>query len=351
MNFASLPKLKRGDKVAILSPSFAAPGKWPHVYDLGCQRLRDIFGLNPVEFPTTKKLGASTEERSKDLIDAFENKEIKAVIASLGGNDQITYIKNLPKKPFIDNPKPFFGYSDNTHFINHLWLCGIPSFYGGSLFTEFAMQGEMDKFTVKYLKHALFNNGFLNFESSPVFNDIGLNWNDPTTLTQRRRYQKNDGWHWDGQTDAQGITWGGCLESVDELLRHNIPIPSLADFQNIILFLETSEEIPTHEYVHRVLRALGERGILKNIQALLVGRPKAWEFNKQNSDQEKEVYKQTQRETILKTVRQYNPHIPIIQNLDFGHTAPQICLPVGKKTTIHFNNLIQCKICMGSISV
>ena len=65
MNFASLPKLKKGDKVAILSPSFAAPGKWPHVYDLGCQRLRDIFDLNPVEFPTTKKLGASTENAPK----------------------------------------------------------------------------------------------------------------------------------------------------------------------------------------------------------------------------------------------------------------------------------------------
>ncbi|PJA50825.1 LD-carboxypeptidase, partial [Candidatus Shapirobacteria bacterium CG_4_9_14_3_um_filter_36_12] len=178
MNFVTLPKLKKGDKVAILSPSFAAPGRWPEVYELGMQRLRDIFGLKPVEYPATKKLGASAEERSKDLIDAFENKEIKAVIASIGGDDQITYIKNLPKEPFINNPKPFFGYSDNTHFINFLWLCGIPSFYGGHLFTEFAMQNEMDEFTVKYLKYELFENGVFELESSPVFNDIGLNWSD-----------------------------------------------------------------------------------------------------------------------------------------------------------------------------
>ena len=62
MGFVKLNKLKKGDKVAILSPSFAAPGKWPHVYELGLKRLREIFELEPVEFPTTKKLGASKKK-------------------------------------------------------------------------------------------------------------------------------------------------------------------------------------------------------------------------------------------------------------------------------------------------
>ncbi len=61
-----LRKLEKGDKVAILSPSFAAAGKWPQVYELGLERMRSIFGLEPVEFPTTKKLGASKEERAAD---------------------------------------------------------------------------------------------------------------------------------------------------------------------------------------------------------------------------------------------------------------------------------------------
>jgi len=335
MKFVKLPKLKKGDKVAVLSPSFAAPGNWPWVYELGCQRLKDIFGLEPVEFPTTKKIGASGEERAKDLIDAFNSKEIRAVIASIGGDDQITYIKNLPKKPFVDNPKPFFGYSDNTHFINHLWLCGIPAFYGGHLFTEFAMQKEMDEFSVGYLKHALFDSGVFELKSSPIFNDIGLDWSDKANLNKKRRYQKNNGWYWDGNHNSKGITWGGCVESVDELLRHGVAIPNLEDFKNIVLFLETSEEIPSHDYFRRVLRALGERGILKNIQGLLIGRPKAWEFNKQNSDDKKESYKKGQREMVLEIVRKYNQEIPIIQNVDIGHTSPQICLPTGKEIIIN----------------
>ena len=334
MEFVKLPKLKKGDKVAIVSPSFAAPGKWPHVYELGLQRVKEVFGLVPVEFPATKKIGASKEERSKDLIDAFENKEIKAVIASLGGDDQITYIKNLPKEPFVNNPKPFFGYSDNSHFVNHLWLNGIPSFYGGSLFTEFAMQSKMDEFTVKYLKYAFFEDGEFELEASSEFNDIGLSWNDDSLLNQRRRYQPNDGWIWDGSKNAEGITWGGCVESIDEMLRHAVGIPNIEQFSGVILFMETSEEIPPAEYVMRVFRALGERGILQNIRGLIMGRPKAWEFDKPQSDEEKIDYKKKQREVVLEMVRQYNQDIPVVQNVDFGHTAPQICLPAGSTMRI-----------------
>ncbi|MEA3463578.1 MAG: LD-carboxypeptidase, partial [Patescibacteria group bacterium] len=177
-----LNKLKKGDKVAILSPSFAAPGQWPLVYELGLKRLRDIFGLEFVEFPTTKKIGASTEERAKDLISAFENKEIKAIITSLGGNDQVTYIKNLPVESFANNPKPFFGYSDNTHFMNFLWLNNTPSYYGGALFTQFAMQGKMNEYTVKYLKKAMFEQGETEIKHSDKFNDIALDWGEPKNL-------------------------------------------------------------------------------------------------------------------------------------------------------------------------
>lgn len=334
MNFIKLSKLQPGDKVAIVSPSFAAPGKWPHVYTLALQRVREIFKLEPVDFPMTSKIGATKEERSKDLIDSFNDKEIKAVIASLGGNDQITYIKNLPAEPFKNNPKPFLGFSDNTHFANFLWLNGIPSFYGASLFTQFGMQKRMDTFTVEYIQHALFDTGEFELKHSDVYNDIGLPWDDVSSLDKERTYEKSEGWYWDGNTDTQGITWGGCLESIDELLRHNAQIPTLKQFENIVLCTETSEDIPSADYVARVYRALGEKGILERVKAILVGRPKAWEFNKQNSTEEKAAYRLKQREHIMKIIRTYNKTVPVIQNMDFGHTDPQICLPYGSKARI-----------------
>ncbi|MCX6757083.1 MAG: LD-carboxypeptidase [Candidatus Nomurabacteria bacterium] len=334
MEFIKLIKLKKGDKVAIVSPSFGAPGVWPHIYELGLKRVQEVFNLEPVEFSVTKKVGASKEERSKDLINAFENKEIKGVIASLGGDDQVTYIKNLPTEPFTDNPKMFFGFSDNTHFCNFLWLNRIPSYYGASLFTQFAMQVRMDDFTVKYLNRALFEQGEFELESSDIYNDIGLNWNDVENTDKERTYEKNDGWFWDGEMDAEGVTWGGCLESIDELLRHNVQIPTLKEFENINLITETSEEITRIHYVYRVYRALGERGILGKVKGILVGRPKAWHFNKQNTTEQKAEHRKDQREAILNIVRQYNKTVPIIQNMDFGHTDPQICMPYGAKVRI-----------------
>lgn len=330
-----LPKLKKGDKVAILSPSFAAPGRFPHVYELGLKRLREVFELEPVEFPTTKKLGAAGEERAADLVAAFEDPSIKGIISSIGGNDQVTYIKNLPPEPFMKNPKPFFGYSDNTHFANFLWMHGVPSFYGGALFTQFAMEGKIDDFTLKHLKWALFESGERELEASPVYNDIGLDWNDPKNLEKQETFLPNDGWHWDGTENAEGISWGGCLESIDELLRHNIAIPPLSDFENVILFTETSEEMPSADYVFRVYRALGERGVLARVRGILVGRPKSWEFGNEHDETWQTNHRIEQRETILKVVRMYNPNVPVIQNMDFGHTSPQIPLPYGSNIRIN----------------
>jgi muramoyltetrapeptide carboxypeptidase LdcA involved in peptidoglycan recycling len=331
---AHLPKLRKGDKVAILSPSFAAPGRFPHVYELGLKRLREIFELEPVAFPATAKLGATGEERAADLVAAFKDPSIKGIITSLGGNDQVTYIKNLPPEPFLQNPKPFFGYSDNTHFANFLWMNGIPSFYGGALFTQFAMEGKIDDFTLKYLKLALFESGEHELEASPVYSDTGLDWNNPANLEKFETFLPNDGWHWDGDKNAEGVSWGGCLESIDELLRHDIEIPSLSDFENVILFTETSEEMPSADYVFRVYRALGERGVLARVQAVLVGRPKSWEFGNEHDEAWQDAHRIEQRETILKIVRTYNPTIPVIQNLDIGHTSPQIPLPYGGRIRI-----------------
>lgn len=332
-----LQKLQRGDKIAVLSPSFAAPALFPKVFELGLQRIRDEFGLKPVEYPTTRKLNASTEERARDLIAAFSNPEIKAVIASIGGDDQVTYIYKMAPEIFQKNPKPFFGYSDNSHFCNFLFQQGIPSYYGACVMTQFAMQGEMDEYTVKNINHALFDSGEYEIVSSEKYNEIGLNWNDDSLLTTRRDNEPNSGWVWDISRDGEGILWGGCLEAIDEMLRNNTLIPNPEAFKNIVLMLETSEEIPSANYVTRVIRALGERGILSDIQGVLVGRPKAWEFDKPYSKEERNTYIKNQQEAIIRTIRNYNKTVPIVQNMNFGHTDPQVPMPYGGAVKINSN--------------
>lgn len=342
----SLPRLHPGDRVAVLSPSFAAPGMFPQVFELGLRRMREVFGLEPAEFPATRKLGASVEERAADLMAAFEDPSIKAVVASIGGDDQVTYVHRLPPEPFVRNPKPFFGYSDNSHLANFLWLHGVPSYYGGSVMTQYAMQSRMDDYTVRYLRDALFGKeGEVELHPSETFNEVGLHWDDPANLDRERERSQSEGWIWDTAGDAvdegeagmgsvEGVTWGGCLGSVDEMLRHAVPLPSLEDFEQVVLLLETSEEIPEADYVRRVLRALGERGVLERLRGVLVGRPKAWEFDKPQPPAARQAYRELQRETIVGAVRAYNKAAPIVQNLDFGHTDPQVPIPYGGRVRV-----------------
>lgn len=329
-----LPKLQKGDKVAVISPSFAAPGRFPHVFELGLDRIRSVFKLDPVEYPTTRELGASADDRVHDIITAFKDPAIKAVIASIGGDDQVTYIYKMLSDVFVNNPKPFFGYSDNSHFCNFLFQHGIPSYYGSCVMTQFAMQKEMDTYTEEYIRHALFDVGEYEISPSPEYNEMGLDWSDQSLLATRRVYEVNTGWNWDAPISGEGVLWGGCLESIDDMLRNNVPIPSLEDFENIVLFLETSEEIPSHEYVRRVIRAFGERGMLQKIKGILVGRPKAWEFGKSYTKEDRTIYAKGQQEVIIETVRLYNKNIPIVQNMNFGHTDPQIPMPYGGRVRI-----------------
>jgi len=56
--------------------------------------------------------------------------------------------------------------------------------------------------------------------------------------------------------------------------------------------------------------------------------------DKPNSAEQTVAYRQAQWDTVLAVVREYNPTIPVIQNLDFGHTDPQVALPMGHKARL-----------------
>lgn len=107
--YITLPKLQKGDKVAILSPSNGLPGLFPWVQDLGLERIRTVFGLEPIEYPTTRRMGSSLQDRATDIMAAFSDPDIKAVIASIGGTDQIKLLKLLDSDVIKTNPKPFLA--------------------------------------------------------------------------------------------------------------------------------------------------------------------------------------------------------------------------------------------------
>lgn len=336
--FLTLSPLTRGDQVAVISPSNGLPQLFPEVFELGLSRLRDEFGLIPKEYPTTRVMGAPLRDRARDIMAAFADPENKAVFTSIGGEDQIQLIKFLDAEVIRSNPKPFIGFSDNTHLHLYLWNLGIPSYYGGAVMTQFGMQGQMDEMTVGSIRKALFEHGTYAISASEQYNDVGLDWSDPSLLSKRRKYETNDGLFWDGEGKVEGILWGGCVESLIFQSTVGNYLPDASELEGTVLFIETAEDIPEPWIVKYLLAGFGERGWFDKFQAVLVGRPKAWEFDKQNSAEQKAAYRAAQRDSVVQTIRQYNATIPIVQNLDFGHTDPQLLVPMGRRVMVDANN-------------
>lgn len=327
-------KINKNDKVAILSPSSPAAGFFPWVFEQGLERLRSIFHLEPQIMPNCLNKKASQEDKANDLHEAFSNPEIKAVISCTGGNNQIELIKYLKAPVFRENPKPFFGYSDNTHLCNFLYANGVSSFYGGSLLSQFAMQAQMCPETIESLKWALFENiEWFEIKAPPYYIDEDHPWDNKSYLSTPRIRLPHSGHIFIGEQIVEGKLWGGCLESLSDLLRIHNRVPN--NFTDLILFLETSEEIPNHEFVRRFMTSLGEAGILASIRGLIVGRPKTWFFDKKMSLVERHDHYEKQFETISSVTKKYNPKIPMVFNISFGHTDPQLVIPYGGKIKIN----------------
>ncbi|MFC4544685.1 S66 peptidase family protein [Halosolutus amylolyticus] len=337
--FVTPPALERGDRIAVVAPSRNPSTEFPRVYEQGLDRLRNVFDLEPVEYPTTERdddyLYDHPEERARDVMDAFEDPEISGVIAVIGGNDQVRVLDHLDPDVLRANPTRFYGYSDNTHLASYLWNLGIVSYYGPSVMAELSMEGGLFEHTVEYTERAFFEDSFGELRPADEFTDESGDWADLDSLDEPRETEPNPGWKWaGGETPVEGRVWGGCLEVLDQQFIADQYLPTESALDGTILAIETSEELPDPAWVAGVFRALGERGLLERFDGVLVGRPAAQSHLESRPADRREQYRADQRAVIEDVVAEYNPDAPVVSNLDFGHTWPTTPIPIGGRVRI-----------------
>lgn len=326
-------KLKPGDRVAVVSPSWAGPGVFPAVQQLALRRIRDELDLEPVEFPTTRTPGAPAVDRAADLMAAYADPTIRAVFASIGGDDQITVLPHLDPAPFRADPKPYFGYSDNTNLLNWLWTHGVAGYHGGSTLVH--LSRPLDPAHLTSLRAALFESTDLTITPVSQFSEEESDWEHPATLDTPIDTVPSPGWVWHQPgTVVTAPTWGGNLEILHWNLAASRWILPVERYAGSILLLETSEELPPAEEVFRMLRNAGERGLLEQFPAVLVATAKAAFRGNPASAEERSRYRDEQREAILKALAVYNPAAMAVFGIDFGHTSPQWILPYGGRMTV-----------------
>lgn len=339
MEFRQPPPLKPGDKVAIVSPSSGLPFIFPKVYEQGLNRMKEVFKLQPIEYPTARQspayLSKNPEARAEDINTAFADSSIKGIIATIGGNDQIRILPYLDKEVISANPKVFMGYSDCTNLHLFLWNLGLISYYGGAVMTQFAMGGGMQEYTIHSIKKAVFDSPIGQIEAALEYSDADLDWADDQNLNKKRPMYPSKGWLWHNNLNQviKGKLWGGSLEILDLHLSVKRYLPSFDQLDGTILYIETSEEMPSEGFVYRFIAALAELGVLKRFKAILMAYPKAQLFGKEPPEG-RPAFILNQQNAVKTALRDYGSNIPVIFNMNFGHTDPQIIIPNGGTVSI-----------------
>lgn len=327
------PKLNRGDKVAAVSLSWGGAGDknllWR--YEIGKKRLQEVFGLEVVEMSNTLKgseyLYCHPEKRAQDFMQAFENKSIKAIFSCIGGDDSIRMLPYIDFEVIHRNPKIFIGYSDST--VSH-FMClkaGLSSFYGAAVLAQFAENAAMHDYTKKWINKTLFEDSVIGeVHSSNVWTSKFLPWATENQDTARK-LESNRGYELlQGTGKVQGRLIGGCMD-VLEMIKGTCLWPESAAFDKAILFVETCEEMPKPNYVEYWLRNYGAQGILQRLNGILFGRP----YNN--------CFYEEYKVSVLKVLSEFGLNkLPILYNVNFGHTDPIICLPYGALAEINCEN-------------
>lgn len=341
-------KLNKGDKVAIVSLSRGLLGMsfCKHELDLGIKRLEE-FGLVPVIMSNALKdmdyLKDHPEDRASDLKTAFMDKDIKAIICAIGGDDTYKTIPYLMedeefKEAVKNNPKIFTGFSDTTN--NHLMLnkLGLSTFYGPCFLVDLA---ELDNEMLPYTKETfeLFFKDINSYEikSSPVWYYDRESYGPEELGKPRKMHNEEHGFETlNGSGVVTGKLYGGCLDSLYDIYtserygneteiytKYNI-LPTIDEWKEKILFFETSEERMLPSKLEEDLNYFKKMNILQSVKGIIVGKP----IDEMYYEEYKEVYKRVFSDIDT----------PVLYNVNFGHSVPRCIIPYDWNATVDFDN-------------
>jgi len=325
MEFQKPMRLRPGDTVAVLSPSWGGPSVHPAVFDLGLTNLRDLLGVEVREYPTTRMatagLHADPLRRAEDINAAFGDPQVKAIISSIGGDDSVRLLPYLDAETIRANPKIIMGFSDTTTLLAYANQQGLVTFNGPSIMAGFAQVRTLPEAFGRHVRQMLVEPAaeYL-YAPYPERVEQHQDWAAPD-YTGEVTFAPTVGWRWlQGGSVVRGALFGGCVE-VLEFIKGTHWWPPADFWRGKILFLETSEEKPTPDQVKYMLRNYGMQGVLGQIAGLLFARP--------------QHYTMEERETLFQTIVSVvadefgRPDLPIVAEMDFGHEAPQSIMPLG----------------------
>ncbi len=317
------PRLKPGDTIGIVSPSWGGAGAFPHRVEQGIRQLEGMgfkVRLAPHALGQHGYVSATPEHRASDLHTLFADPQVKAILAAIGGDHACHLLPLLDFDLIQNNPKILVGFSDNTVLNVAIWQrTGLVTFNGPMLLTDFGEYPRLLEYTERYFVRAVSSPEAMGkIDPARHWTEESPDWGTKKDLERPRALQPSKGWTWLKTGRAKGRLVGGCLES----LEHLRGTPYWPDWRDAIWFFETSEDKPSPEDVDAMLMDYENMGVFEKLRGMLVGRPLHY-----SADEKEQL-----RERILERTKRYT--FPIITDMDFGHTSPMFTLPIGCRAKI-----------------
>jgi muramoyltetrapeptide carboxypeptidase len=263
----------------------------------------------------------SARERAGDLMAAFEDPGVHAVLSSDAGMGTRDLLDYLDPAVFRDNPKPFIGTCDNVFVNQFLASIGLSSLYGCTLMAQLGEAGGAFPEVGDYLLQALARTAPLRCTPVPSRTGEFLNWFEPELEATVRERRVPGGWTWLRPGTARGVLLGGEITALPELAEK-----FSLDFDTAVLFWHVAfhDNPPDMAF-----RELSEKADLTRLAGLIIGAhpsiaPAEW------AGQVSDMVDETLPDISC----------PVVVNADIGNLCPCWTVPYGEEVVLDSSGTI-----------
>ncbi len=290
-------RLKKGDTIGIIAPSNPITERYKEYLNNSIKIFENMgfnIKLSHNIYKNTWGYSATPEEKASDINDMFADKEVKAIISAMGGDNSFNCLGLIDYENIKKNPKIICGYSDATNYLEAIYTkTGLITYHH----LEMVDLGKKlnREFELKQFKKTLIDGTIGNIDKN----------------SQYKVLKKGC---------TEGIIVGGNVPSIVTLLNTEY----FPDLNDKILFLEVYSKTTNFELTDRYIGLLKYHGVFDKIKGLWIGHYDADTENTKIED------------IFMRHLKEFD--FPIIKCDDFGHDCDKIVIPIGAKVKFDANN-------------